>query len=113
MEKKFCTPLCKYFRCAQNQVQVKYKGGKKIIFCGWAGGLCIGSRCKYALCAIGKLRSDGTCALKTTQSKRKQSHEKDELVDLVPEERKSMTKVDVHLKQKVLKKLKNIDEFYE
>ena len=112
MEKKFCTPVCKHFRCAQNQMQVKYKGSKKLIFCGWAGGLCIGSRCKYAICAIGKLRSDGTCGLKISQPRRR-PQEKDEFLDLVAEERKSTPKVDVHLKQRVLKKLKDIDEFYD
>ncbi len=59
-EKKACTPFCRFFRCAQKALDNR---SQKYI-CKWANDVCIGGKCKYAMCLQRKLLPNGICALK-------------------------------------------------
>lgn len=59
-EEKSCTPFCRIFRCAQKALDTR---SRKYI-CKWANDICIGGKCKYAVCLQRKLLPNGICALK-------------------------------------------------
>ncbi|MGQ4915535.1 MAG: hypothetical protein ACP6IU_12455 [Candidatus Asgardarchaeia archaeon] len=101
MHNRMCTPVCKHFRCTRGYLKIKYsKQGKKIAVCSWVGDLCTGSKCKFASCSIGKLRSDGSCGLYThrpTKQIKPQTSYKNEIEE--PD------RIPLPIKDKLLKKL--------
>ena len=60
-----CNPLCPFFRCNYNALQVTttyYRGRPmKVAMCRWIGDKCIGPQCRYASCAKHAMLPDGRC----------------------------------------------------
>ncbi|MHA1505978.1 MAG: hypothetical protein ACTSR0_02140 [Candidatus Asgardarchaeia archaeon] len=99
-EYEFCSPNCKYFRCEQRSLLIKRRNGRKVFICKWAGDACTGYKCKYASCAIGKLKYDGRCELKI-RSKTHGEKYKDFSEEKMPE-------IPENVKGKLLKKIGKI-----
>jgi len=73
---KKCTPLCPHFKCTKQALVYRVEGGRKIAFCRWAGDLCKGYKCNFAICERHSLLPDGTCGL-TIRVKRSRSIEEE------------------------------------
>ncbi len=56
---KKCSPRCEFFSCGQKALQVR----RGRFYCKFAGDLCEGASCKFAICIRNKLLPDGTCGL--------------------------------------------------
>jgi len=69
---EFCSPYCKYFRCARRALIIK--GGKRI--CKLTGEECDPINCQFASCAINRLLPDGRCGLYQEQKLRSKKRER-------------------------------------
>ena len=57
---KFCSPYCRFMRCARNMLIIK---GKKRV-CGLTSDACDPKTCQFTTCAINKLiLPEGECGL--------------------------------------------------
>ena len=74
---KKCIPLCPHFKCAKGALTYKVIRGRKMAFCRWAGDLCKGHRCNFAICERHALLPDGTCGLTITVKRRSRSIEEE------------------------------------
>ncbi len=73
---------CKFFRCAQKALVKKRMSKTVIYFCKWAGDLCQGPECKFAMCAKHAMNPDGTCRESAIQQRTKterREHREEEL----------------------------------
>ncbi len=106
-KKRFCYVFCRDFQCTQKALYIhrNRKTNKKVARCDFAEDLCIGYKCKYAVCNINKLRPDGVCG-KSIQKQRPTAPEP--WIDDQEDENETLMRTHVR-KSKVLKKLKHID----
>ncbi|MHA1632294.1 MAG: hypothetical protein ACTSXC_05730 [Candidatus Freyarchaeota archaeon] len=105
MSQKRCTPLCKFFRCANRSMKIIHSGNKKIIWCQWAEDPCQGPSCRYAVCIRGQLQKDLTCGM-SIQKSQKHMPKKEEKEDVF-EEGAILSRAKV--KPKSLKKIRDLD----
>ncbi len=106
-KKRFCHVFCQNFRCTQNALYItkNKKTNKEVARCNFADDLCIGYKCKYAVCNIHKLRADGVCG-KSIQKQRPSISD----VWTEDQEDENETLMRTYMrKSKALKKLRNID----
>ncbi|MHA1298377.1 MAG: hypothetical protein ACTSO9_02920 [Candidatus Helarchaeota archaeon] len=105
---KYCTPTCRFLRCQQRAIGNKFKkNGRLVVACNFApGALCEAYKCKYSFCSKYKMASDGRCNLNFNSQKKLQK--KYEPKD---EEPIFKTKKPLKMKSKILKKLRDYDEF--
>ena len=67
-QSKYCSPLCKFFRCQRRALVIK--GRKRI--CGLTGDDCDPVTCQFAGCAINKLViPQGICGLWNEKKRRR------------------------------------------
>lgn len=106
-KKRFCHVFCRDFKCTQKALYIhkNRETNKKVARCNFADDLCIGYKCKYAVCNIHKLRADGVCG-KSVPKQRPSTP--DVWIEDQEDENETLVRTFVR-KSKVLKKLRNID----
>ena len=79
---EFCSPFCKYFRCARKALL--FKGDRRV--CKLTNDDCDPLTCQFASCAINKLLPDGRCGLyierKAKQKRRERVLDKIRIEDI-------------------------------
>lgn len=56
-QKKACSPVCQYFKCAKNAAFYR----RDAVWCRWTEEMCNVANCTYALCVKRRLLPRGIC----------------------------------------------------
>ncbi|MFX1451122.1 MAG: hypothetical protein ACFFCM_09795 [Promethearchaeota archaeon] len=104
---KYCTPTCKFLRCQQKALGNRYrKGNTLVVACNFAPGeVCEGYKCKYSFCVKYKMATDGKCMLNSVTPKKPLEN------DDVQDTKRVKPLKSLKIKNKILKKMQDYDEF--